>query len=208
MKHLQAFELREDIRTVPNLLTLSRIVLTPAIGWLIVQGSHGWALLAFGVAGFTDLLDGWIARRFSQQTILGTVLDPAADKILMTTLTISLWWGALLPGWLTVLIIGRDVGLVLGAFYVRWISLEPPKTLSRYWDVTLPSAEVRPTRVSKVNTAFQLALMGVSLASGIWDFQDWIGMDAFRIIVGTTTVWSGAQYLLANNSVKILRKLK
>jgi cardiolipin synthase len=62
------------------------------------------------------------------------------------------------------IILGRDVGLAISAIYYRWISLPPPKTFRRYWDFSLPSAEVRPTTISKVNTALQLALIGATTA--------------------------------------------
>ena len=66
--------------------------------------------------------------------------------------------------WLAVIILGRDVGLGISAIYYRWISLPPPKTFARYWDFSLPSAEVRPTTISKYNTALQLALIGATTA--------------------------------------------
>lgn len=66
--------------------------------------------------------------------------------------------------WLAVIILGRDVGLGIAAIYYRWISLPPPKTFSRYWDFSLPSAEVHPTTISKYNTALQLALIGATTA--------------------------------------------
>jgi cardiolipin synthase len=69
--------------------------------------------------------------------------------------------------WLAVIILGRDVGLGIAAIYYRWISLPPPKTFSRYWDFSLPSAEVRPTTISKYNTAFQLGLMGLTTLSPV-----------------------------------------
>lgn len=66
--------------------------------------------------------------------------------------------------WLAVIILGRDVGLALSAIYYRWISLPPPKTMARYWDFSLPSAEVKPTGISKANTALQLLLVGSAMA--------------------------------------------
>lgn len=69
--------------------------------------------------------------------------------------------------WLAAIILGRDVGLGIAAIYYRWISLPPPKTFTRYWDFSLPSAEVRPTTISKYNTALQLALMGLATASPV-----------------------------------------
>ena len=73
--------------------------------------------------------------------------------------------------WLAALIILRDVGLAISAIYYRWISLPPPKTFSRYWDFSLPSAEVRPTTISKYNTALQLALLGVTTAAPLLNFD-------------------------------------
>lgn len=66
--------------------------------------------------------------------------------------------------WLAGLILGRDVGLAISAIYYRWISLPPPKTMARYWDFSLPSAEVKPTTISKFNTVLQLFLVGAATA--------------------------------------------
>lgn len=97
------------------------------------------------------MIDGWIARKWNLQTVVGSVIDPAADKLLMTVMTTTLAMKGLLPIWLAVIILGRDVGLAISALYFRWISLPPPKTMARYWDFSLPSAEVRPTQISKVS---------------------------------------------------------
>ncbi|KAM0372625.1 hypothetical protein ACHAPY_009649 [Fusarium culmorum] len=90
-----------------------------------------------------------------------------ADKMLMTILTICLAAKGALPIWCAGIILGRDVGLAISAIYYRWISLPPPKTFARYWDFSLPSAEVRPTTISKYNTFLQLALVGVTTAAPI-----------------------------------------
>lgn len=111
------------------------------------------------------MLDGWIARKWNKQTVVGTVIDPMADKALMTILTVCLAVKGALPVWLAVIILGRDVALGISAIYYRWISLPPPKTFSRYWDFSLPSAEVRPTTISKYNTFLQLALVGITTAA-------------------------------------------
>jgi len=168
------------------MLTASRLVAAPFIGYCILHGHHTWALGLFAYAGITDLLDGWIARRWNQGTVVGTIIDPMADKILMTILTVTLAIQGALPGefspcflsrkngmltfslvWLAVIILGRDVGLAISAIYYRWISLPPPKTFTRYWDFSLPSAEVRPTTISKYNTALQLALMGMTTVAPV-----------------------------------------
>lgn len=83
-----------------------------------------------------------------------------------------LYWDYLIDAWplsvwVASIILGRDVGLAISAIYFRWISLPPPKTFSRYWDFSLPSAEVRPTTISKYNTFLQLALVGLTTAAPI-----------------------------------------
>jgi cardiolipin synthase len=156
---------REDIYTIPNALTLSRLVAAPLVGYFVLHDSPALALGLFTYAGVTDLVDGYIARRWNRQTVVGTILDPMADKCLMLTLTICLATHGALPVWLAGIIISRDVALGISAIYYRWISLPPPKTFMRYWDFSLPSAEVRPTAISKYNTALQLGLVGLTMVS-------------------------------------------
>ncbi|ROW12107.1 hypothetical protein VMCG_00049 [Cytospora schulzeri] len=157
----------ENIYTIPNILTASRLVAAPFIGYCILHDHHAWALGLFAYAGITDLLDGWIARKWNQGTVVGTIIDPMADKTLMMVLTVALAMKGALPVWLAVIIIGRDVGLAISAIYYRWISLPPPKTFVRYWDFSLPSAEVHPTTISKYNTFLQLALMGLTTTAPV-----------------------------------------
>jgi cardiolipin synthase len=88
----------ENIYTVPNLLTFSRLVAAPFIGYAILHDAHTLALGLFAYAGVSDLLDGWIARRWKLQTVVGSVVDPMADKILMTVLTVCFAVQGALPG--------------------------------------------------------------------------------------------------------------
>ncbi|THC87710.1 hypothetical protein EYZ11_012844 [Aspergillus tanneri] len=154
----------ENIYTIPNILTFSRLVAAPMVGYFLVHNQHVAALSLFAYAGITDLVDGHIARRYNLQTVVGTIIDPMADKLLMTIGVACLAVNGSIPLWLAVIILGRDVGLALSAIYYRWISLPPPKTMARYWDFSLPSAEVKPTTISKVNTALQLLLVGSAIA--------------------------------------------
>ncbi|KAJ3148035.1 hypothetical protein HDU86_007603 [Geranomyces michiganensis] len=195
---------KEDIYTIPNALTTARLVLSPGIGYLIVSEQFPLALTALIVAGFSDMLDGWIARRYNMKTFLGSALDPAADKMLMTVLTVSLYSADLLPVPLAALILGRDLFLVAGTAWYRYKSLPPPKTFKRYFDLALPSAEVRPPFISKLNTLLQLMLMSASVAAPVFGYVDGVALEALRWIVGGTTIWSGAQYLLDPNVIKIL----
>ena len=89
---------RENIYTLPNLLTVSRLIAAPFVGYCILHDQHAWALGLFAYAGITDLLDGWIARRWNLKTVVGTVIDPMADKTLMTILTVTLAMKGALPG--------------------------------------------------------------------------------------------------------------
>jgi len=131
-------------------VTASRILACPILGWSILEGDFRTATLLLAYAGISDWLDGYVARKYNMRTVLGTILDPAADKILMTTLVVTLAIKGLLPVPLAVIILGRDAILSISAFYIRYKSLPPPKTFMRYWDFGIPSAEVRPTRISKV----------------------------------------------------------
>ncbi|CCU77336.1 crd1/Cardiolipin synthase [Blumeria hordei DH14] len=194
----------ENIYTIPNLLTFSRLFSAPVIGYLILNDHHVWALGLFGYAGLTDLLDGWIARKWNLQTIVGTIIDPMADKSLMTILTVCLAMKGTLPVWLATIILGRDTGLVIMAIYYRWISLPPPKTFARYWDFSLPSAEVRPSQISKYNTALQLALIGATTTIPLVTADVSIAMTTMQYLVATTTIWSGASYIYSRDAVKIL----
>ncbi|KIY70544.1 hypothetical protein CYLTODRAFT_370758 [Cylindrobasidium torrendii FP15055 ss-10] len=202
--------IRENIYTIPNALTMSRIIACPFLGWAIVESNFTVATALLAYAGLTDLADGWIARRFKMNSVLGTILDPAADKTLMTTLTVTLAVQGCLPVPLAVIIVGRDVLLSLSAFWIRYTSLPAPKTFSRYWDFSIPSAEVNPTGISKVNTALQLLLMGSTTVAqilpaiiGIIDMN--VFLTGFQWLVGSTTIASGLSYIFSSTAVRIIR---
>ncbi|EER28984.1 CDP-alcohol phosphatidyltransferase family protein [Coccidioides posadasii C735 delta SOWgp] len=205
---------REDIYTIPNILTFTRLVAAPMVGYFILNSNHVMALSLFAYASITDLVDGYIARRFGQQTVVGTIIDPMADKILMTVGVICLAIKSAIPVWLAGVILARDVGLAISAIYYRWISLPPPKTMARYWDFSLPSAEVKPTRISKVNTALQLLLIGGAMAMPVipeailsaWNLHE--GMIGLQYIVALTTCWSGLGYIYSKDAVRILSRDK
>ncbi|KAL3425770.1 phosphatidyl synthase [Phlyctema vagabunda] len=206
LKALTKLTPHENIYTIPNILTASRLIAAPIVGYLVLHDQHAWAVGLFAYAGITDLVDGWIARRWNLQTVVGTVIDPMADKTLMTILTVCLAIKGALPVWLAGIILGRDVGLAIAAIYYRWISLPPPKTFARYWDFSLPSAEVHPTTISKYNTALQLALIGATTAMPLVTVDVTTAMTAMQYLVATTTIWSGASYVYTKDAVKILNQ--
>lgn len=210
------------------MLTFSRLIAAPAIGYLILHDQHLPAVCLFAYAGITDLLDGWIARRWNLQTVVGSVVDPMADKTLMTILVGCLAANGAMPLSLATIILGRDVALAISAIYYRWASLPAPKTFTRYWDFSLPSAEVHPTNISKFNTFLQLVLIGylltlpllpppAALASpdvidavaattnSAVQVDTWDGFTKlFQGLVAGTTVWSGMSYAFNKKAVKIL----
>lgn len=90
-------ELHESPYTLPNALTLARIIACPFLGWAIVKGDSASATGILAVSGFTDWLDGYLARKWNQKSVLGSIIDPMADKMLMTTLVVALTYEGLLP---------------------------------------------------------------------------------------------------------------
>lgn len=207
---------REKLCTLPNLLTFSRMATSPLLGYWIISGNLRASFGLFVVSGVTDLLDGYIARKFNMQSIVGSILDPMADKVLMSVLVASLGWVGLIPGKivgysltpvpLAILIFGRDFALVLASFYYRYISLPPPKSVSRYFDMTIPSAEVRPTLLSKVNTFLQLGLVGSTLLSAMLGCSAHPFLTGLQYTVAATTLGSGLSYILSNDAVRILAR--
>ncbi|KAK9249030.1 CDP-alcohol phosphatidyltransferase-domain-containing protein [Lipomyces tetrasporus] len=203
---------RENIYTFPNFLTFSRLLSAPVIGYLVLKSNHVWAASVFIYACLTDLLDGVIARKYGLQSIVGSVLDPMADKILMITLTGCLAWNGNLPLWIATIIFGRDFLLGLSAIYYRYVSLPPPKTMKRYWDFSIPSAEVHPTTISKYNTALQMGLITVSVLKPLLLQSLTVELQApalqaicgLEYTVAATTILSGLSYVFSKTAVKIL----
>jgi len=105
--------LSQELRSVPNLLSLLRLLLVPVFLWLLLTDHLVWALVVLAVAGASDWLDGVIARKFNQITELGKVLDPAADRLYIFATLIGLTINGNIPLWLAVVIIARDVMLLL-----------------------------------------------------------------------------------------------
>ena len=103
------------IVTIPNVLSIARLVLIPVFLWLLGTAQYGWALAVVIVSSLTDFVDGYIARRFNQVSRIGQLLDPAVDRLFIFSTLIGLAWQQLLPWWLVIVIVLRDVALaVLG----------------------------------------------------------------------------------------------
>ena len=167
---------------LPNAISILRIALVPPILILILQGEYGWALALFWFAGFSDGLDGYLAVRFGWTTRLGGLLDPAADKLLITGLFITLAYTGDIPVWLAAVVILRDVVIVLGALAYNYIVKPVPG---------------EPTRISKLNTALQMIFVLFVLSRGGFGWPDEISITVLGAAILVTVVISGVDYVLS-----------
>jgi len=167
--------------TLPNLISLARLLMTPTIVWLIIDGRFVLAFVIFVLAGVGDAVDGFIARTFDMRTQLGAYLDPIADKALLVSIYVSLAIAGELPGWLAVLVVSRDL-LIVGAVILSWGVGRP--------------IEIHPRLISKANTFAQIVLAAGVLADLAFPAVLTGFRDAMVIIVAVLTVASTVNYLL------------
>lgn len=146
-----------------NALTVSRIAATPYLGHLVLCGHYRLAAVGLLAAGVTDYLDGYVARTRGQRTVLGSYLDPLADKLLVNVFAGTLAARGILPAEVTALIVGRDALLVAGAAYGRYRSV--PRLRDLFSVSTVEPLHVTPHPVSKANTAAQIGLVWYATAS-------------------------------------------
>ena len=197
---------RENIFTIPNWLCVGRIAMSPYLGYVIIQSDFSLAMGLLVAAGLSDLADGFIARNWKgQMSNFGSFLDPLADKCLMSTLVVSLSYCELMPIWLAVTILFRDVFLIAAGFVIRWQSLPPPKTFNRYFDATHATAQLAPTSISKVNTAIQLFTVATTLGAPIWDYIDHPYLHGLWYLTGVTTAAAAISYITKKDTYKFLR---
>jgi cardiolipin synthase (CMP-forming) len=167
--------------SLPNLITLARLLSVPLTVWLILEGDHTAAFWIFVAAGVSDAIDGFIAKRFDRRTELGALLDPIADKTLLVSVYVTLGIAGHLPAWLVILVVFRDLLIVGGFLLVHAMS---------------HAIRSEPLIVSKFNTACQIALAAVTLARlGIGLHLDML-MQVLVYAVAATTLASGAGYLV------------
>jgi cardiolipin synthase len=133
---------------IPNVLTLVRILMTPLFIILLIRTHYALALAVFTLAGITDGLDGFLARVFNQKTALGAFLDPIADKLLLTSAYAALGIQQVLPAWLSVIVISRDILIVVGILVLTLLQV---------------SFESQPSTISKCTTVAQLTTVFLAL---------------------------------------------
>ncbi|HWV53227.1 CDP-alcohol phosphatidyltransferase family protein [Pseudorhodoplanes sp.] len=136
--------------SLPNLITMARILCVPLIVWAITSGQMLPAFVLFLAAGISDAVDGFLAKRFGMATELGALLDPVADKALIVSIYVALGFTETLPRWMVILVVSRDI-LIVGGFLLAMLINRP-----------MP---VRPHPVSKLNTVAQIVLAGTALGS-------------------------------------------
>jgi cardiolipin synthase len=137
--------------SIPNLITLGRILLVPVVVWAIISPGTMWiAFVLFVVAGVSDAVDGFLAKRFDMTTELGAYLDPLADKALIVSIYITLGINGAIPRWLVILVVSRDI-LIVGGIMLSWLIGNPLK--------------IKPLVVSKLNTVAQILFACVVLGT-------------------------------------------
>jgi cardiolipin synthase len=170
-----------NARHLPNLLCVLRIVLVYPVAAWILQGRHEEVLALFALAAFTDALDGFLAKRFDWTSELGKVLDPLADKLLLITVFVCLSLTGLVPWWLTVLVVLRDLVIVFGALTFRRL---------------FGPLHGAPTVASKVNTLCQIVFCLAVVATAAFAWPGATAVNAFGALVLLTTAVSGIDYTL------------
>jgi cardiolipin synthase len=158
--------------SIPNIITLVRILLVPFIVWAIASNHLEVAFAIFLAAGISDAVDGFLAKRFNMSSELGALLDPLADKALLVSIYVALGiWGAI-PRWIVILVVSRDI-MIVGAVIVSWLFGKP-----------IP---MKPLMVSKLNTVAQVSFAALVLASVGFDFN---AAPYDLILMGFVTVFT------------------
>ena len=166
--------------SIPNLITLGRILLVPIVVWAITSGGMRIAFFLFVAAGISDGVDGFLAKRFKMKSELGALLDPLADKALIVSIYIALGIAGALPLFLVILVVSRDI-MIISAFMLAWVIGKP-----------MP---VRPHPVSKANTAAQIVLATLVLAERGFGFDAALAVKVIIGLVAILTLLSIGFYL-------------
>ncbi len=179
---------KRSVLNIPNLLTVIRIALVPFFVLFVLKGELFTAAVVFALAGITDALDGYIARRFDMRTPLGVLLDPLADKIMQVSAFVVLAWAGFIPVFLTLLVILRDL-VILGG----------------YWAVRLSgrTVEVVPAAIGKATTIIQIVMVLFVLLVG--GGEGWRGVLFWAMVVITTVATIASGWVYVTREVKVQR---
>lgn len=170
------------LRQIPNAICLARLALVIPVAWTLIRDDPASTLWLFGAAAVSDGADGFLAKRFGWQSDLGAFLDPLADKVLLVTAFVTLAWLDLVPLWLVLLAVGRDLVIVCGALAYR-LAVGPLK--------------IEPKISSKINTACQLGFVLIIICREAFSLPvAWVATLAGAATMVMTVV-SGVDYVLS-----------
>lgn len=169
-----------QVRNIPNFLTGIRILLVAPLVYVLHQEDYFLSLWIILVAGASDGLDGFLAKRYQWQSRLGSILDPIADKLLLISSFITLTLLGHFPYWLMLLVLGRDGIIVLGAFAYHFF---------------VGPLEMEPAPLSKLNTLCQILLIVAVIISQVPELDIFPLVDWLIYLVAVTTFTSGMQYV-------------
>jgi cardiolipin synthase len=165
--------------TWANIITFGRLCAVPLAFWLVLDHRIADAFILFVAAGISDALDGWLARRYGGNAV-GALMDPVADKALLVTMYITLATVGVLPDWLAILVVFRDLLIVGGVIILAVLG---------------HAVAIRPLYISKLNTVTQIVLIGVTLLQGGFGLGiSWLA-DVLTWCAAVTTSASGAAYV-------------
>lgn len=168
--------------SIPNIISMARLLAVPMVVYLILQSAYDWAFWLFVIAGISDAVDGFIAKNMDQATVLGSYLDPLADKALLVGVYVTLGHQVLIDDLVVVLVVFRDVMIVGGAFLLV---------------VFRQQNGIRPAMVSKLNTAAQILFVTLVLAEAGLDLAvGWFSLSMSYFVIATTLA-SGGWYMVA-----------
>ena len=171
---------RFPFSSLPNLITLGRLILVPVVISAIANGRWATTFLAFVLAGASDGIDGYLAKRFDLRTELGAYLDPVADKVLLVSVYAALAVVNVLPATLVIIVVSRDV-MIVGGVLIAWVLDNP--------------LEIRPLLVSKLNTTAQITFAAAVLAAKAFAMPLGPWFDVSAVFVGALTLASAGAYL-------------
>jgi cardiolipin synthase len=166
--------------SIPNLITLGRILLVPVVVWAITAGQMRVAFVLFLAAGISDAVDGFLAKRFGMATELGAYLDPLADKAMLVSIYVALGITDAVPRWLVILVVSRDI-MIVSAVILSWLVDKP--------------VPLKPLGVSKLNTVAQISLACVVMAAVGFEFDASLAVMALTAVVTALTLLSIGFYV-------------
>ena len=169
------------LRWIPNAICVVRILLVAPIVVLLLSEAYPVALVLIIVAGLSDALDGFLAKTFDWRTRLGSFLDPAADKLLVASVFLTLTYIGIVPLALTVIVLLRDIMIVVGTFA---------------YQLLIEKAAVEPTIISKLNTAAQLTFVAFSVTAAAFGWPPQISLIILGALVVFTSITSGLTYVV------------